>query len=526
MSKMIKWLKKTDKFDLVGYLLLIICGIVYWIFLYNNLYYLTDSDQASNLIYAKMLLEEKSVFSTNWYYSTYVDLFNLDKFQAFWFVFFDSWKKVHLLTNISVSILFFFSFYYVCKLFNIKNIPWLSFLAMGSLTYSYYSFVVSFNIYALYMTIGLLSFGLIIDCLKNDNKIKYFLLFIAVFIGSSGGIRNITTIYVPIILLLFLVFFINKTNIKLTKAPDNKIVKKTIAIVSLSSIVGTIFNKMVLCSLTGFESTSLSITRELLKDTINIFKEILINGWLSLFGINDTSIISLICLILIILTIFWIIKLFLTEKGFFYEKFLILYFTLSACIVSATFFVSSAFSFESRYLLQSFVFLIIIVGLVVNSLVANHIKMIIYIILFICVAFRTNLYARQEIVLYDNQEIIDICDRLEKENLTEGYSSFWNGNVLTELSNGKIESWTYLNEAEFSNGLKNNLNDPHDFLYEWLQKKEHFVKYPKNDFYLILDKTYESLFNHEEVDKRCIYNGDSRMLLVIDEFDDLLLLFN
>ena len=170
MSKIMKWLKKTDKFDLLGYLLLLMFGIIYWIFLYNNLDYLTNSDQASNLIYAKMLLKEKSIFSTNWYFSTYVDLFNLDKLQAFWFLFFDSWKIVHLFTNISVSILFFFSFYYVCKLFNIKNIPWLSFLVMGSLSYFYYSFVVSFNIYALYMAIGLLSFGLIIDCLKNDNK--------------------------------------------------------------------------------------------------------------------------------------------------------------------------------------------------------------------------------------------------------------------------------------------------------------------------------------------------------------------
>ena len=310
------------------------------------------------------------------------------------------------------------------------------------------------------------------------------------------------------------------------ESPDNKIVKKTIVIVLLSSIAGVIFHKMILCNFTGFESTSLSLTRELLKDAINIFKDILINGWLLLFGINDVSIISFICLILLILTILWIIKLFLTKKVFFYEKFLVLYFILSSCIVSATFFVSSAFSFESRYLLQSFVFLIVIVGLVVNSFKTKYIKTIIYIILFICVVFRTNLYARQEIILYDNQEIIDICNRLEEENLTEGYSSFWNGNVLTELSNGRIESWTYLNEAEFANGIKNNLNDSHSFLYEWLQKKEHFVEYPKNDFYLILDKSYESLFNYEEINKRCIYNGDSRLLLVINDFDDLLLLFN
>ena len=73
MSKIKKWFDKTNKFDLLGYLLLIICAIIYWIFLYNNLEYLTDSDQASNMIYAKMLLEEGSLFSKNWYFSTYVD---------------------------------------------------------------------------------------------------------------------------------------------------------------------------------------------------------------------------------------------------------------------------------------------------------------------------------------------------------------------------------------------------------------------------------------------------------------------
>ena len=97
---------------------------------------------------------------------------------------------------------------------------------------------------------------------------------------------------------------------------------------------------------------------------------------------------------------------------------------------------------------------------------------------------------------------------------------------MTELTNGKVESWTFLNEEEFSNGLKNDINDPHEFLYEWLQKKKHFVEYPKNNFYLVIDKSYNSLLNTEEVLKRCIYDGDSRFLLVIEEFDDLLLLFN
>ena len=31
MSKIKKWFDKTNKFDLLGYLLLIICAIIYWI---------------------------------------------------------------------------------------------------------------------------------------------------------------------------------------------------------------------------------------------------------------------------------------------------------------------------------------------------------------------------------------------------------------------------------------------------------------------------------------------------------------
>lgn len=526
MYKIKKWFDKTNKFDLLGYLLLIICAIIYWIFLYNNLEYLTDSDQASNMIYAKMLLEEGSLFSKNWYFSTYVDLLNMDKFQAIWFLFFNNWKVVHLLTNISVSITFFFSFLYVCKLFGVKNIPWLSFLVMGSLSYSYYFFAVSFNIYALYMLIGLLSFGLLVDFLKKEAFVKSLLLFILVFIGSAGGIRNITTIYVPAMILLFLVLVMQKLDIECKNTPNKNTIIKALIIMFIASLSGLLFNKLVLCGLTGFESTSLSLTRELLNNVVEIFRDLFINGWLLLLGISGKDVISIFCFILLIIIVIWCFKTIIHFKKDFFKTFLVLYFVLSACIVCATFFVSAAFSFESRYLLQSFIFLIVIVGLAIGSLKQRYINYVVYGILFLCVVFRTNIYAKQELVLYNNQEIIEISQILSEENIDSGYASFWNGNVLTELTNGKVESWTFLNEEEFSNGLKNDINDPHEFLYEWLQKKEHFTEFPKNNFYLVIDKSYNSLLNTEEVLKRCIYDGDSRFLLVIEEFDDLLLLFN
>ena len=68
------------------------------------------------------------------------------------------------------------------------------------------------------------------------------------------------------------------------------------------------------------------------------------------------------------------------------------------------------------------------------------------------------------------------ADWLVENGYTEGYSTFWNGNAMIELTSGKLDVWTIAN--------LNSLVVP-----DWLQPKEHLTTDPVHPFLLIDTET-------------------------------------
>ena len=72
---------------------------------------------------------------------------------------------------------------------------------------------------------------------------------------------------------------------------------------------------------------------------------------------------------------------------------------------------------------------------------------------------------------------------------TQGYATFWNANVLTELSNGRLELW------HWSDGKQNisNLEDFND-IYAWLQLKSHVEAPPEGKVFVLLSANEDYYF--------------------------------
>ena len=68
------------------------------------------------------------------------------------------------------------------------------------------------------------------------------------------------------------------------------------------------------------------------------------------------------------------------------------------------------------------------------------------------------------------------ADWLVDNGYTEGYATFWNGNAMTELTNGKLDVWTLQSLDE-------------DYVPNWLQRKEHLTTDPQHPFLLIDTET-------------------------------------
>lgn len=76
--------------------------------------------------------------------------------------------------------------------------------------------------------------------------------------------------------------------------------------------------------------------------------------------------------------------------------------------------------------------------------------------------------------LLDKTELKPLCDWVVEHGYTQGYATFWNGNVLTEWSNNQLEMW-----------VVDNLKDLE--LKQWLQYTSH-EEPPTGEIVLVTDK--------------------------------------
>lgn len=67
-----------------------------------------------------------------------------------------------------------------------------------------------------------------------------------------------------------------------------------------------------------------------------------------------------------------------------------------------------------------------------------------------------------------------LCRQLVTEGYTQGVATFWNSNVLTELSGGALEMWTI-----------QNLNGGEARIFRWLQQTDHDTRRPEGKVFLI-----------------------------------------
>ena len=121
---------------------------------------------------------------------------------------------------------------------------------------------------------------------------------------------------------------------------------------------------------------------------------------------------------------------------------------------------------------------------------------------------QNNTYYKKEAmnVLYDNE-------------IMNGYATFWNANVLTELSNGKIEVWSW--GVESSDEFRN-MTSP-DEIYEWLQLKDHKKERLEGKVFILLSNAEIASFPRREALESipCFWYSDEYKMWVFESYEEL-----
>ena len=74
------------------------------------------------------------------------------------------------------------------------------------------------------------------------------------------------------------------------------------------------------------------------------------------------------------------------------------------------------------------------------------------------------------------KEFRKISKAVQEQGYYCGYATFWNSNVLTEISNGKVDMYCCAYVNQINKGK----------IYEWLQLTSHKNQYPKGKVFILL----------------------------------------
>ena len=182
----------------------------------------------------------------------------------------------------------------------------------------------------------------------------------------------------------------------------------------------------------------------------------------------------------------------------------------------------------ARYNLPIIIFSIPLIFLFIKELDLRNItlmkykNLILYIFVFVVCLNGICIYNSLR-TIDNNSERKKIVKVLEKDNYNSGYSSFWEANVVTELSNGKIDVWNWGDSVYYEEGFKklDNINKIH----EWLQKKEHKNHHPTGKIFIILTKLEEPNFKWKDSLKEkgnVIYNSDNYVIYGFENYKNML----
>ncbi len=94
---------------------------------------------------------------------------------------------------------------------------------------------------------------------------------------------------------------------------------------------------------------------------------------------------------------------------------------------------------------------------------------------------------------------------------------------MTELSNGKIDIWSWCDSGDNGEGLKN-ITDINT-IFEWLQKTSHKNNYPSGKIFLLFTIDEFNNFNWKnqlEKYNEIIYQSDYYIVYGFDNYDDMI----
>lgn len=398
---------------------------------------------------------------------------------------------------------------------------------VGAHSIQYFNFVVAGAYYIPHIVISLLTLALLANIFKKNKIIITNVLLITLsFIAGLGGIRQLVILYLPLCVTSTLYLLYSQWHKIKTFHVDVKsnsfLVFISTIFMGIASVIGYVINILVLQKyFTFFNYANTTIGFASLEKISKILGGILHTHGLPYYKLPGmtigTKIAMSICFViwaaLIIYSCLVLLKAIIKKHIHICDEHIFLFmFYIMALLIITLSFVFMNVTYKDRYLLPVSIFFVPVIGIFLTDYKKVHTKKILLTILIFQIVFCT--YSNIRIANSDtaNNELIEIVKVLDSNESYTGYASFWNANILTELSDGKIEVWDYGDNKQF------NISS----MYQWLQLKNHTYKHPENSVFVLLTTEEIKKFNLDYLDStKEIYRSEKYIVYLFKDYEEL-----
>ncbi len=446
------------------WLLPLVAFILLGLFMALKVDYLVDSDMASELVLSKLLSEEIGLLSKNWYYSTEIRVLNTQIIFTPLFWIFQDWHTVRVVGSIILFLIYALCFIFFCFSAKLgKYAPYLTTLLLIPFSPSYHTYVLYGTYYVPHICVSLVCLALSLRIYKtssNRNRIIMAVIMgvLSLFAGM-GGLRQLCILYLPFFCSSFILWVVKRDK-------DKLFIFLSAALGLLSSLIGFCINAALLSRKYSFLSWSVGYIDPSLDRFwlcfIDLFKSFGYTNGNVLSSASFYNVVSLGVWVFVILSAIFTYK----NKEADLEDLQVCTFLLCSLAVFIVLYTVTNVSYVQRYNLPIVVFCIPVLAIGFKNVPWKKVyQYSLYGALFCCVFVCSSMtyvsYFKAQRAS-TRQEMVDV---LCENGYQYGYASFWNANVLTELSNGQLELYTWTSVVD---GIKNPCAT-----FNWLQEKNH-----------------------------------------------------
>ncbi|MBC6719330.1 hypothetical protein H9I36_02225 [Treponema sp. Marseille-Q4130] len=409
-----------------------------------------DSDMASELMLAKECFTHKTFWPRSWHYSTELRLLNTQLVTSFLFAFTSSWLTVKAVSAIILCFALPLSLWFLLGTLGVKN-RWIKLLCALFIfipwSRTMWNIVQFGNYYIPHITISFIYTGLFLSLAYSElsaKKRKTFAIvfFTLAFISGASGIRYILNFQFPIALAIVAFSVYRLVNRKEAFDFSHFFIKDRPTFYAVMNIFlsgfGYIVNSLVLKRLFSFSTwndirfntigdVSFSDVHRSIFEIFGYHNGVLVFGPA---GINNVMLYS--AFIFFIVCFVVCIKKHESEHKRFF-------FIIAAVMIVLNSFAIIHTEYKDRYFIPSLVYCVPCFALFLESpnlsVLKKYLVGVSFSVALILGAFTTYI----DVLTSDgNLDKRAVCRFLD-DNYDFGYATFWNANVFTMMTDGRVE---------------------------------------------------------------------------------------